>query len=255
MMLVMAKCLVLRCEEIPGCEVIEYTALSPLFDEIPEGSIPPLYYAMLETVTEECDGVERVFTLFKEFVKIFVQTAGKTEHLLSKIQLIKEGNTAILPSGEIVPRGMEGSMDYDSPARRAADAYSLSELRSPFIGKTLQDEEYGYGIIVGHEHGMVSVKFDQHGCRVLTIPETALVPNGNNMTKLGTQSEVVSDELVSQLEKTVKYYERLHRDARDALDIAGRMSLEMKERLIEARKELERVKSSNVQCVSPDSEL
>ena len=65
------------------------------------------------------------------------------------------------------------------------------------------------------------------------------------MSKPKTQSAVVSSELVSRLEETVKYYERMHRDARTALDIAGRMSLEMKEQLIEARQKLERAKSAN----------
>lgn len=65
------------------------------------------------------------------------------------------------------------------------------------------------------------------------------------MSKPKTQSAVVSSELVSRLEETVKYYERMHRDARTALAIAGRMSLEMKEQLIEARQKLERAKSAN----------
>ena len=65
------------------------------------------------------------------------------------------------------------------------------------------------------------------------------------MSKPKASTAVVSSELVSRLEETVKYYERMHRDARTALDIAGRMSLEMKEQLIEARQKLERAKSAN----------
>ena len=68
------------------------------------------------------------------------------------------------------------------------------------------------------------------------------------MAKLKAQSAVVSSEIVSRLEKNVKYYERMHRDARTALDIAGRMSLEMKEQLIEARQKLERAKSANIKA-------
>jgi hypothetical protein len=32
--------------------------------------------------------------------------------LLEKLKIIREGNTAILPTGEIVPRGTEGAMEY-----------------------------------------------------------------------------------------------------------------------------------------------
>jgi len=35
--------------------------------------------------------------------------------LLAKIHLIRERNTAILPTGEIVARGTPGSMIYESP--------------------------------------------------------------------------------------------------------------------------------------------
>lgn len=52
-------------------------------------------------------------------------------------------------------------------------------------------------------------------------------------------------EMVSRLERRVKYYERMHAEARRALDIAADMSLEMKERLIEARQELARAKLAN----------
>jgi hypothetical protein len=45
----------------------------------------------------------------------------------------------------------------------------------------------------------------------------------------------------------------MHRDARTALDIAGRMSLEMKEQLIEARKKLERAKSANEKDQRPEA--
>ena len=48
---------------------------------------------------------------------------------------------------------------------------------SAFVGKTVEDEEHGRGTIVGHENGMVFVQLDPPGCRMLTIPETALVPN------------------------------------------------------------------------------
>ena len=65
------------------------------------------------------------------------------------------------------------------------------------------------------------------------------------MEKLKAQSAVVSSELVSRLERHVKYYERMHKDARKACDIAAAMSAEMKERLIEARQKLERAKSAN----------
>lgn len=50
-------------------------------------------------------------------------------------------------------------------------------LCSAFVGKTVEDEEHGRGTIVGHENGMIFVQLDPPGCRMLTIPETALVPN------------------------------------------------------------------------------
>lgn len=49
------------------------------------------------------------------------------ETLMAKVQLIRERNTAILPTGEIVARGTPGAMDYESPqnagdhGRRTAD--------------------------------------------------------------------------------------------------------------------------------------
>lgn len=70
----------------------------------------------------------------------------------------------------------------------------------------------------------------------------------NNSKRKGggkTRRENSLHRLVSRLEETVKYYERMHRDARTALDIAGRNSLEMKEQLISARQKLERAKSAN----------
>ena len=56
---------------------------------------------------------------------------------------------------------------------------------------------------------------------------------------------------LSRLEETVKHYERMHRDARTALDIAGRMSLEMKEKLIEARQKLERANAATPRSAAP----
>jgi hypothetical protein len=38
----------------------------------------------------------------------------KTEALLAKVELMRSGNTAILPTGEIVARGTPGATDYDS---------------------------------------------------------------------------------------------------------------------------------------------
>jgi len=42
----------------------------------------------------------------------------KLEKLLSKLKIIQEENTAILPNGEIVPRGTIGSIDYNSPKNK-----------------------------------------------------------------------------------------------------------------------------------------
>lgn len=56
---------------------------------------------------------------------------------------------------------------------------------------------------------------------------------------------ISSSELVSRLEKTVKYYERMHADARRGIEIAMALSAEMKERRIEAQLELEQAKSAN----------
>jgi len=41
---------------------------------------------------------------------------------MEKVRLIRERNTAILPTGEIVARGTPGSMDYNSPPNAAAQA-------------------------------------------------------------------------------------------------------------------------------------
>ncbi len=54
--------------------------------------------------------------------------------------------------------------------------------------------------------------------------------------------QTTQSPLVSQLENMEKYYERMHKDARAAIEIAGRMSLEMKERLIEVRRKLKRAR-------------
>jgi hypothetical protein len=42
------------------------------------------------------------------------------KNLLAKVQLIRDRNTAILPTGEIVARGTDGAMDYDSPENNAS---------------------------------------------------------------------------------------------------------------------------------------
>lgn len=44
-----------------------------------------------------------------------MKTERMKRRLLEKVNLIRAGNTAILPTGEIVARGTTGSMDYDSP--------------------------------------------------------------------------------------------------------------------------------------------
>ena len=63
------------------------------------------------------------------------------------------------------------------PAKGATEGCCPPPPCSAFVGKTVEDEEHGRGTIVGHENGMVFVQLDPHGCRMLTIPETALVPN------------------------------------------------------------------------------
>lgn len=47
---------------------------------------------------------------------------------------------------------------------------------------------------------------------------------------------------IETAEREVKYYERMHADARRGIEIAQRMSLEMKERRIEAQVKLDRLK-------------
>ena len=44
--------------------------------------------------------------------------SAKEAALLEKLRIIRSGNTAILPTGEIVERGTPGSMDYESPNRK-----------------------------------------------------------------------------------------------------------------------------------------
>lgn len=39
----------------------------------------------------------------------------KEQMLLEKVRIIRSGNTAILPTGEIVERGTPGSMNYGPP--------------------------------------------------------------------------------------------------------------------------------------------
>jgi hypothetical protein len=46
--------------------------------------------------------------------------------LMGKVNLIRERNTAILPTGEIVARGTPGAMNYESPEN--------SELNQPQVG-------------------------------------------------------------------------------------------------------------------------
>lgn len=50
------------------------------------------------------------------------------------------------------------------------------------------------------------------------------------------------EQRIAKLTRAVKYYEQMHADARKAIEIAGRMSLEMKEQRIEAQKNLERAR-------------
>jgi hypothetical protein len=71
------------------------------------------------------------------------------------------------------------------------------------------------------------------------------------MAEKKTATAVVSSELVSRLEKTVQYYERMHADARRGIEIAMALSAEMKERRIEAQLQLERAKSANDQAHAP----
>jgi hypothetical protein len=49
--------------------------------------------------------------------------------LLAKVQLIRDRNTAILPTGEIVARGTPGAMDYHSSEN--------SKFPNPELGESL----------------------------------------------------------------------------------------------------------------------
>ena len=44
-----------------------------------------------------------------------IRREQRREALLEKVRLIRERNAAILPTGEIVPRGTPGAMNFDSP--------------------------------------------------------------------------------------------------------------------------------------------
>jgi hypothetical protein len=48
---------------------------------------------------------------------------------------------------------------------------------SALIGKIVEDEELGRGIIVGHENGIVYVSLDAPGCQMLVIHENSLELN------------------------------------------------------------------------------
>lgn len=56
-----------------------------------------------------------------EELKEMSEQLDKRERLEEKIRLIQSGNTAILPTGEIVPRDTHGAMNYNSPPRKETD--------------------------------------------------------------------------------------------------------------------------------------
>lgn len=69
--------------------------------------------------------------------------------------------------------------------------------------------------------------------------------SGKTNSKHTKGGAVISKATINHLKNRVEYYEQMHRDARSAIRIAARMSLEMKEQLIEAREKLERAKLVN----------
>lgn len=50
-----------------------------------------------------------------------IRTNRMKERLMEKVRIIRSGNTAITPTGEIVERGTPGSMSYTTPDREPRD--------------------------------------------------------------------------------------------------------------------------------------
>jgi len=69
---VMGRCIVVRCEMMYAHETLEYVALSPYFDEVPQGMIVPEYDVVIS------DGGRRI-----EFKRSNAKLAGQgrlTQH-------------------------------------------------------------------------------------------------------------------------------------------------------------------------------
>jgi hypothetical protein len=82
-------------------------------------------------------------------------------------ELRAKGEKAYLPLGH----------DCDREAwQKVRDVYSakIQNDESPFIGKTVEDEELGRGTIIGHENYMVLIKLDKPGTKMLAVPESAI---------------------------------------------------------------------------------
>ena len=79
-----------------------------------DGGCPPATCSALEFLAQELDmPVEHI----REAARNIARKRMETKHadLMEKVRLIREKNTAILPTGEIVARGTPGAMDYNSP--------------------------------------------------------------------------------------------------------------------------------------------
>ncbi len=67
-MTILAECVVVRCEFRYDTMIFDYVAISPHFEEVPEGCLPPLYVAQMESInsgTEESPIIQHRFKAFE----------------------------------------------------------------------------------------------------------------------------------------------------------------------------------------------
>lgn len=89
-----------------------------------------------QTNTTHGSAVERLAALLDMSAKDVEEAARNIarkrmyESLMEKVRLIREMNTAILPTGEIVDRGTPGSLPYDSPQNAEPTSIQVPRLVS-----------------------------------------------------------------------------------------------------------------------------
>lgn len=98
---------------------------TPKLNEAAEGGSSPVPYSP-SSLERLADLLDMPADDVREATRNIARKRMEEKHagLMEKVRLIRERNTAILPTGEIVARGTPGAMDYESPenAGRVASA-------------------------------------------------------------------------------------------------------------------------------------